>query len=266
MSLPRIAALLALGLLFANAATAATAASFDCAKASTKVEKLVCADPQVGALDERLAAAFKAIHPETWEAGSPEWGRWAPRIDDQRRWLRTVRDRCVDAGCLSKAYTERIATLERWQAPAPIDRRLAGTYFVEHTIALCCEEDAEPVPVSDCLSLHASSDDSFEFTLETTQVNAHSCTISGRLHHEGDVLRFVPGSENDAMAPEPGEPACDLRLRVMNGELQTVDALGGCDFHHCGARAHLDGLVFPRSGRQSGNAQVCTGPDGEPIK
>ena len=35
------------------------AASFDCAKAGTKVEKLICGDAGLSKLDDELAAAYK---------------------------------------------------------------------------------------------------------------------------------------------------------------------------------------------------------------
>jgi uncharacterized protein len=48
------------------AAGHALAASFDCAKASTRVERLICADKDVSALDDRLASTYrlaKAAYP-----------------------------------------------------------------------------------------------------------------------------------------------------------------------------------------------------------
>jgi uncharacterized protein YecT (DUF1311 family) len=46
------------GLLLLLLAAPATAASFDCAKARTKVEKLICKDPQLSRQDEDLAKAY----------------------------------------------------------------------------------------------------------------------------------------------------------------------------------------------------------------
>ena len=40
--------------------TCLNAASFDCAKARSKVEKAICNDPELGKLDEELASAYKA--------------------------------------------------------------------------------------------------------------------------------------------------------------------------------------------------------------
>jgi uncharacterized protein YecT (DUF1311 family) len=46
------------GLLLILVAAPATAASFDCAKARSKVEKLICKDPQLSRQDEDLAKAY----------------------------------------------------------------------------------------------------------------------------------------------------------------------------------------------------------------
>ena len=46
------------GLLLIAVAAPASAASFDCAKARTKVEKLICKDPQLSRQDEDLAKAY----------------------------------------------------------------------------------------------------------------------------------------------------------------------------------------------------------------
>ena len=50
----RLVAALA-GLLLIAVAGPASAASFDCGKARTKVEKLICADPQLSRQDSDLA-------------------------------------------------------------------------------------------------------------------------------------------------------------------------------------------------------------------
>ena len=56
MPVPRILPFVLLSI--AGIATA-RAASFDCAKARTGVEKAVCADPQLSEYDERIAAAYQ---------------------------------------------------------------------------------------------------------------------------------------------------------------------------------------------------------------
>ena len=94
---------LAVMLLLVFAPGPAPAASFDCAKAATAVEKMVCGDPALSRLDEVLADAYRralsaSAEPETLKAR-------------QREWLRAGRDVCTDAACLTQAYRKRIGQL-----------------------------------------------------------------------------------------------------------------------------------------------------------
>ncbi|MGL5738758.1 MAG: lysozyme inhibitor LprI family protein, partial [Plesiomonas shigelloides] len=55
-------------------------ASFDCAKAVTPLEKLICDDPYLSALDESLAGAYKVALVDN------------PKVKkSQREWVREVR-------------------------------------------------------------------------------------------------------------------------------------------------------------------------------
>ena len=84
-------------------ATNAYAASFDCSKASSNTEAMICADAQLSDLDSKLSAAYiNALK------GS---SNGATLKDEQRKWLRYIRAKCSDADCLKKAYRERIAVL-----------------------------------------------------------------------------------------------------------------------------------------------------------
>lgn len=81
---------------------AASAASFDCAKAATPVERMICADPGVSTLDQRLAEAYKAASARD------------PRVkESQRDWLANTRNKCGTAACLSEAYGARLEALRK---------------------------------------------------------------------------------------------------------------------------------------------------------
>ena len=73
--------------------------SFDCRKATTKVEKLICANPELSKLDVDLAELYK-------EAVSKE----RSVRDDQRAW-NIEKNKCVDADCLKTAYEDRLSDL-----------------------------------------------------------------------------------------------------------------------------------------------------------
>ena len=106
----------AAGLILAPFGTV-QAAGFDCAKASSQVEKLICADPELSRLDDELAKDFEAIRRETsgidGETGKPSF----PFGRDQERWRTTVRDKCGNSACLAEAYRTRLAEVRRdWKA------------------------------------------------------------------------------------------------------------------------------------------------------
>jgi uncharacterized protein len=95
-------------LAFLSAAHSAFAQSFDCAKAQTRIEKLVCADRGVAELDEYLGRYYSATRAEIPGAA-------ACLQADQSQWLKTRRDACADAVCLKSAYLERLAELDPLQ-------------------------------------------------------------------------------------------------------------------------------------------------------
>ncbi len=79
------------------------AASFECARASTKVEKLICSDPERSKSDEDLTVSYvrvlkSALDPEAIK-------------NQQRKWLSEVRNHCDEVACLREAYASRIKQL-----------------------------------------------------------------------------------------------------------------------------------------------------------
>jgi uncharacterized protein len=105
--------------------------SFDCAKARTAVEKLVCSDAGLSALDRKLAAAYaKGLSPSSqWTDRDTSASRSA-----QRAWL-GERERCMKSadvkGCVTVTYQRRIAELqiqngELGPVPATVAYRCQG--------------------------------------------------------------------------------------------------------------------------------------------
>jgi len=100
----------------ALAAHPAAAASFDCARAASKAETVICADPALSKLDERLARNYAGARVAVKEGAGCLQG-------DQRAWL-ARRDRCDDRGCLEAIYLDRLAELEGLQPGATATRDL----------------------------------------------------------------------------------------------------------------------------------------------
>ncbi len=83
------------------------AASFDCAKASTKIENAICASPRLSLLDEDLGKLYQEALKR-----SPE-SQQAQIRDEQRRWLRETRNACQDEKCMRRVYAERLEAFEK---------------------------------------------------------------------------------------------------------------------------------------------------------
>ncbi len=90
-------------------AGATPAAGFDCAKAKSKIEKAICADPELSSLDEFLGRFY---------AGALETAKDAASCvkADQKAWVKGARDVCgAKASCLTTAYLNRLSTLSGLQ-------------------------------------------------------------------------------------------------------------------------------------------------------
>jgi len=97
--------LFALGLV--GLSPCALAASFDCNKAASATEKLICSDAETSALDGKLQQAYKAALAATDAYGQKALAK------EQRNWIKDTRGICQDTACLQQAYTARIAVLAR---------------------------------------------------------------------------------------------------------------------------------------------------------
>ncbi|RDS80705.1 DUF1311 domain-containing protein [Dyella psychrodurans] len=85
----------------------ALATSFDCSKAASGTEKLICSDAETSALDDKLQQAYKTALLATNAYGKKELAK------EQRNWIKYTRGVCQDAACLRQVYTDRIAVLAR---------------------------------------------------------------------------------------------------------------------------------------------------------
>ena len=90
----------------------AHAASFDCTKATTAVEKKICQNGALSRLDDRMAETYRSV-----ASARPND---ATLRSDQAVWLQR-RNRCADESCLAAVYTERISAL------AAISEKPVGT-------------------------------------------------------------------------------------------------------------------------------------------
>jgi uncharacterized protein len=82
------------------------AASFDCKKASTTTEKIICGSNDLSALDSKLSQIYQKVY----DASDPNAKE--NLLIGQRSWVRYVRLVCEDEECITIAYEDRIDQLE----------------------------------------------------------------------------------------------------------------------------------------------------------
>lgn len=83
-------------------AATSQATSFDCEKAATKVEKIICADLELSKLDEELA--------KTYQNAKKVESQSEIIKSTQKFWLKE-RNHCGDAACVKQAYASRLQNL-----------------------------------------------------------------------------------------------------------------------------------------------------------
>jgi len=88
------------------------AASFDCGKAASKNERLICGSAKLSELDDALDKAYK----EAQASSSLEGARRL--VSDQRQWLKGSRNSCGDEPCLAQTYSSRINAIKPVQGNA----------------------------------------------------------------------------------------------------------------------------------------------------
>lgn len=81
--------------------------SFNCAKASTNAEKLVCSDAELASLDVSLSAAYK-------QHLSNSGDRTASK-KEQVAWIKSLNATCSDVECMKDEYQKRINVLSAAQ-------------------------------------------------------------------------------------------------------------------------------------------------------
>ena len=78
------------------------AVSFDCSKATTKIEKIICGDNELSKLDDQLSSAYKISLQEESDADAIR--------HDQKEWMK-ARNACQDVACIKRVYEKRISDL-----------------------------------------------------------------------------------------------------------------------------------------------------------
>ena len=80
-------------------------AGFDCNKAYSSIEKMICSSERLSWLDEKLNYYYQNAIQNKQQSNEVKY--------KQRKWLKGTRNLCQDKKCLSSVYIERILELRR---------------------------------------------------------------------------------------------------------------------------------------------------------
>ena len=94
------------------------AAGFDCTKANTKVEVLICSNKGLSELDDQLGRLYSAIKNE-----NPNL------LTEQKKWLTNVRGRCESEDCLFHAYEDRVKELGKRKGCVGAENEIIGRWI-----------------------------------------------------------------------------------------------------------------------------------------
>jgi uncharacterized protein YecT (DUF1311 family) len=217
----------------------AGAASFDCARAASAVEKRICATPRLSALDEELAATYAQARRLVADPAALKAA--------QQAWIRAERDKEDDAGAIEAAYLARIeeirlepalkkALFARQAAPPSVP----GRYSETEPLCLFVEEGHE------CQEGQGDVENYFDvksgpgraLTVDSTLVfvNGHECSLKGQAEWVDGELR-VPALEDSR---------CVLVLRFAGNDVVPDDPGNLCKWALCGMRGGYANIRLPR--------------------
>lgn len=93
--------------------------TFNCDKAGTNAEKLICSSDELASLDREMARAYRQL-------SSVAVKRRELLQTEQSRWRLSVRDGCPDEACMSRVMRQRIVVLDERRTEI-LQNRAAGT-------------------------------------------------------------------------------------------------------------------------------------------
>ncbi len=169
------------------------AASFDCRKASSRVEQRICLNRELSELDEQLSSEYKGALKAT---ANPSELR-----ESQREWLER-RNRCSDYArapaeidyCLKPKYQDRVTELRALRTPL---ERTFGVYTNRHPRCFLAPDprnDSRNMSVcdgfhEDRIALQRDRNGAIWIEMRLFFFNGHICTFEGRaIWEEGKLV------------------------------------------------------------------------------
>lgn len=224
------------------------AAGFDCKKATTAIEKEICADAEISVLDEQMTKKYRKL------MGKLEPKEKAVLSGEQRYWLRYQRTEPLheEETGWAEGYRAKDENISRLVLKARYEKRnadmdlklkmidgsfrhiLTGTYLVQNSYMMMPALDEEPIviPVMDSLNIKMLPDRNLYLNIQTTGGNSRRCLLDGNAVKQQDGSFMYSGSD------EPGEPPCKVHVAVKEKVIE-ITSSGQCH-NFCGDGAGID--------------------------
>jgi uncharacterized protein len=205
----------------------------NCQHANSSVEISICNTPELKALDDELSQVYEALRASQSEANAITYS--------QRRWVKTVRNRCKTDACIASAYRTRIQAYQDWKTPETNLNNVMGAYGMTR-FNMVFGGDAygwKTLETQDCLSIRNLEGGQYRVDLALTPKQAEQqCMLSGTFAVRGQYLERVPSTSDSA-------PACVLQIHPRKHTLALIDPNNACQ-QACGANLPLDQTEFLR--------------------
>ncbi len=160
-------------------------ASFNCAKAMTWIEKAICSDSQLSALDESLMTSYKKALSNASNENSIKMG--------QREWLKSVRNTCKDVDCLKQTYTSRITKLNELLAITPKYLSLSGEYERYYQGK---PDDSSTITVRELADSQIHLEGNAVWVGNAETGNVTSGILEGSFRLDGNKVHYTDGEED----------------------------------------------------------------------
>ena len=232
--------------------THTNAASFDCNKASTWLEKTICRSSELSKLDEALAKKYrKDLNYAANDEDSDIYKNNV--IIDRKLWLNFQRNTCKDTKCLIREYEEHIGekTYSDWtdelsSSDLP-DKNAFGEFSKNLQISVYNVDGKRKNTLQDAtntLSINKVGNKPYLSIIEGIFVfnNAHTCEIE---------TSKATWSQNHWVIYDNSQDK-EVRLKLYpalyqgKNQLLLKDVDNQFKSGHCGARGYFDGIVLER--------------------
>ncbi|WP_227428872.1 lysozyme inhibitor LprI family protein [Psychrobacter sp. I-STPA6b] len=229
----------------------AFSASFDCAKASSWVEKTICSNAQLSSLDEQMARHYK--NSLTNASDNPNSTQITHNA--QRRWLKFQRNTCTTQVCLIREYQEYLGEQSTYigveDNPEALSKedlpnsKAFGQFSTIVNISVYDLDTQRWQSTGDSvnsISIYPVSNKPYLaiVTGDLIYTNAHTCSFDDEKATWSENHWVLTNSQAGTTSelrlyPATHQDKTQLLLRDIDNQYRET---------HCGMRGYLDGIVL----------------------